>query len=505
MAAGELDFRTCSVTGLKIHRPAERLIMTNAVTAVVFLLIGGLFALLIALTRWPAVHLLPADLFYRFLTLHGIAMLVAWIIFLEMGILYFASAVLLNSRLAAPKVAWLGYLLMLVGALMAATVILMGKADVMFTSYVPLKADPLFYLGVILFAVGAIIGCIIFFATLVVAKSEKTYEGSVPLVTFGAIAAAIIAIDTLAHGAIIYIPTFLWSLGIIQNIDAPTYRLIWWGFGHSAQQINVSAMIAVWYLLATLTTGAKPLNQKVCRTAFVFYILFINIASEHHLLVDPALSSAHKIWNTGYFMHLAVLASMIHALSVPASIEVALRKKGYTKGLFEWLKKAPWGEPGFSALVFSIFIFGFLGGISGVTFGTEQINLIAHNTWRITGHFHATVVGGTTMAFMGLAYYVIPLIGRREIISKRLASIQTYLYGIGMIVMSTVMMLAGAYGVPRRHFDITFANALFPLTFDPTALFWMGFFGLSSLLAVAGGVVFIYLAVASLLFGKKLP
>jgi cytochrome c oxidase subunit 1 len=32
----------------------------NAVAAVVSLLVGGVLALLVLLTRWPAVHLLPA-------------------------------------------------------------------------------------------------------------------------------------------------------------------------------------------------------------------------------------------------------------------------------------------------------------------------------------------------------------------------------------------------------------------------------------------------------------
>ena len=106
------------------------------------------------------------------------------------------------------------------------------------------------YLGVILFAVGAIIVTAIFFGTLVVAKREKTYTGSVPLVTFGAITAAIIAAITLAHGAAIYIPTFIWSINAEWlTVDPQVYRLVWWGLGHSSQQINVAAMVAIWYLL----------------------------------------------------------------------------------------------------------------------------------------------------------------------------------------------------------------------------------------------------------------
>ena len=57
------------------------------------------------------------------------------------------------------------------------------------------RPSPIFYLGLILFAVGALIGCFVFLGTLVVAKEEKTYEGSIPLVTFGALTACIIAVS----------------------------------------------------------------------------------------------------------------------------------------------------------------------------------------------------------------------------------------------------------------------------------------------------------------------
>ena len=94
--SGIIDFRTCPTTGLRVDRSAEKLIKANAVAAVVFLAIGGLFGLSVALTRWPAVHFLPADWFYLALTAHGFDVLLVWIIFFEMAILYFASAILLN-------------------------------------------------------------------------------------------------------------------------------------------------------------------------------------------------------------------------------------------------------------------------------------------------------------------------------------------------------------------------------------------------------------------------
>jgi cytochrome c oxidase subunit 1 len=378
-----------------------------------------------------------------------------------------------------------------------------GKADVLFTSYVPLRAHPLFYLGVILFAVGAMVVVGVFFGTLVVAKRERTYQGSVPLVTFGAVTAAIIAVITLGHGAAIYIPTFLWSLGWM-HVDPEVYRLVWWGLGHASQQINVAAMVSIWYLLGALTIGAVVLNEKISRTAFVLYVLFISMAAAHHLLVDPGLSPAWKVWNTSYAMYLAVLASMVHGFTVPAGIEAGQRLRGLTKGLFEWLRKAPWGDPGFSAMVFSIIIFGFLGGITGVTFGTEQINIIAHNTLRIPGHFHATVVGGTALAFMGITYYVIPLIFRKRVAFWPLARIQPYLFAIGMTVFSIAMTFAGTFGVPRRHWDTTFSGAPFDVQFNPAVDLVVGIMAVGGLLAALGGGIYILVTVWSVFFGKSI-
>lgn len=496
-------FRTCPTTGLQVDHQADNLIKANAVVATVTLLIGGVAALLVLLTRWQAVHLLDAVWFYRILTVHGMNMLIFFIIFFEMAVLYFAGAILLNCRVPAPKVGWAAFGLMVVGTVMVEWMMFTGQADVLFTSYVPLRAGPNYYLGVILFAVGALTVVGHFFAILVVAKREQTYTGSVPLVTYGAITAAIIAAVTLLHGALVYIPTWLWSMDLM-NIDPEFYRLVWWGLGHSSQQINVAAMVAIWYLLAAFTVGGVVVNEKVSRAAFVLYILFISMASAHHLLVDPGFGPAWKVWNTSYFMYMAVLASMIHGFTVPAGIELGQRLRGITRGMFDWLGRAPWGDPGFSALIFSLVIFGFVGGITGVTFGTEQINIIAHNTLRIPGHFHATVVAGTALAFMGVTYYVIPLIFRREVAFWPLARIQPWLFAIGMLIFSIAMTFAGTFGAPRRHWDITFTGAPFQVEFSPAVDLMLGVTALGGLIAIVGGGIYILVTVWSVFLGRKL-
>ncbi|GJQ52021.1 MAG: cytochrome c oxidase subunit I [Anaerolineaceae bacterium] len=493
------DYRTCPVLTLKVDMHAERLIIANAVMAVLTLTIGGIAALLIALTRWQTFHLLDATWFYRLLTLHGIDMLIAWMVFFEIAGLHFGSTVLLNARHAAPKLAWLGFILMTIGGLTANVVVLFDPRNtVAYTAYMPLKASPVFYLSYILFAVGALIAVATFFINIVVAKREKRFEGSMPLVAFGFMTAAILATYTLLQGAAAIVPAFLWSMGVISSFDPGIYRNFFWGFGHPAQQVNLAAMISIWYSLAQITVGIRPVNEKFSRLAFVLYLFFINLGAAHHLLGDPGLSFAWKAVNTSYAMYLAVLGSMMHAFSIPAAMEVALRAKGYRKGLFGWLRNAPWKEPGFSALVISIVIFGWVGGVTGVVIGTEQINMLVHNTMRLPGHFHATVVSGTTTAFMGLTYYLIPLIFRKELKLKKWAVWQPYVFGGGMLLLSLGMITSGLQGVSRRNWDITFAGVV-PGTVELT----LAIFGIGAILAVIGGIMFVTVVFVSVLTGPR--
>ncbi len=498
------EFRIDPVSGLKVNRVANTLVKWNAFAAVVFLLVGGLFGLGVALTRMPSVQLLSPEFFYMALTAHGLINLAVWIIFFEMAVLYFLGAHVLGNRLATPRWAWAQFWLMLVGAALVAIAVLGGNSSVMMTSYVPLTAEPHFYLGLILFAVGALIGCFVFLGTLVVAKREKTYNGSLPLVVFGGVTATVIAVFTIVSGALILIPTFLWSVGLISHIDPMMYRIIWWGFGHSSQQINVVTHISIWYLIASLVFGAKPMSEKVSRGAFLLYILFLQLGSAHHLLSDPGLTSAWKVFNTSYMIYLAVLASMIHGLTVPGSIEVAQRKKGLDTGLFTWLRKAPWGNPVFSGMFLSLVGFGFIGGITGVVMSVEQINMIIHNTMYLPGHFHGTLVAGTTMAFMAVTYWLIPVVFQRKIALAGVAKLQPYIFSLGAWVFSIAMMGAGTMGVQRRHADITFAGQPLAYQYPEIAKGLMDLGEIFAVIMSVGAIMFIVVVLASIFTGERI-
>jgi cytochrome c oxidase subunit 1 len=152
----------------------------------------------------------------------------------------------------------------------------------------------------------------------------------------------------------------------------------------------------------------------------------------------------------------------------------------------------------------SLIGFGFLGGISGVMMGTEQLNIIIHNTVYVPGHFHATVVVGTTLAFMSLTYFLIPTLFRRQMIMPGLAKWQPYLFGIGMSLFALFMMGAGTLGVSRRHWDMAFTGSTMPYEYPGTAYLMMGLMALAGLAAIVGGIMYLLITVGSLLFGKRL-
>jgi cytochrome c oxidase subunit 1 len=65
------------------------------------------------------------------------------------------------------------------------------------------------------------------------------------------------------------------------------------------------------------------------------------------------------------------------------------------------------------------------------------------------------------------------------------------------------MMGAGTLGVPRRHWDITFSDAVIGFDFPAAAYLMMGLNGLAAIMATLGGIIFVVVIVASILFGER--
>ena len=66
------------------------------------------------------------------------------------------------------------------------------------------------------------------------------------------------------------------------------------------------------------------------------------------------------------------------------------------------------------------------------------------------------------------------------------------------------MTFAGSFGVPRRHWDITFSQAPFDVHFNPIVDLVLAVVAVGGLLAATGAFMFVAIAVKSVFFGEPL-
>jgi cytochrome c oxidase subunit 1 len=488
--------RTCAVTGLRVYAGAQALTVANAVAAVLALALGGVYGISLGLTRAPGLELLGADAYYAALTGHGVSALILWPIFFEVAAMVFASSILLNAQVFSMRLGWAAFGLMIAGALLLQGAILTGEASVTFTAYPPLVATPWFYVGYLVFAVGALLAIVNFAFTLAAARSSGVHEGSLPLLTYGVAVAAILALFSIASGLVALVPALLYAQGWIGSVEPIVYRGWFWGLGHTLQYVNVVAMVVAWYGIAALALRAGPVNQKFTRIGFILYLVFTVPVLGHHFLVDPALTTEVKLVGGTLFGFALGIPSLMHGLAVIGGVEAAMRKLG-PASLFGWLRRIRWGNPGIAALTCSLLLFA-IGGWSGTAQTTLQLNMVSHNTMWIPGHLHGVVVGGTTLAFMGFAYYLVPLLVRRQLWSYRLATAQAYLYGFGLLWMIMAMSWAGTLGVPRRTAEISYGGEA-PGGWELP----MNLVGVGAGLAGLAGALFIVNMVLTLLRGER--
>jgi cytochrome c oxidase subunit 1 len=105
---------------------------------------------------------------------------------------------------------------------------------------------------------------------------------------------------------------------------------------------------------------------------------------------------------------------------------------------------------------------------------------------------------------MGATYYLIPLIFQRKVAFWPMARIQPYLFAGGMLIFTISMTFAGSFGVPRRHWDISFSGSMFDVQFSPVVDIILAVVALGGLTAATGAFMFIAIAVKSVFFGERL-
>jgi len=441
------------------------LALTHIYTSTLVLGIGALFGMLQGFSRANLIALPAYFDYYRMLTAHGTLMALVFTTFFITGLFTYATYDAI-PRVRGLALGWIGYVVMLIGTVMATLTILSGNATVLYTFYAPLKASPFFYFGATLLVLGTWCVAADCIANIVWFKRRNPSE-RIPLPAFLATTTMIMwVIATLGVVAemLLLLP---WSLGWTPGINVSLTRMLFWYFGHPLVYFWIMGAYLIWYTLVPTTYGGKVFSDALTRVAFVALLLLSTPVGLHHQFLEPGVSAGWK-WLHMILTYGVALPSFMTAFAIFASFELAARRAG-RRGFLATVRWLPWGDPRFAgpALGMILFIFGGFGGIVNASY---SMDVLVHNTMWIVGHFHITVGGPVALTFIGASYGLIPVLSGRKLYAPRLALIQVYLWFVGMAIMSTAMHWAGLLGSPRRTSDVSYFGAQGAATWHPEML-----------------------------------
>ena len=467
-----------------ISEKDKRLVHAWLLIAIGAAAIAGTLAFLVAMTRTPGVRILPSERsFHVILVGHVTFALTIWLqAFISTVWSYVAAqaGLPLNRR-----VGWAGVIVSLLGAaIISVPIVLFQGVDVM-NDYVPLLDTPLFFAGYVVFVAGIGITAANYLAgVLRYRRAGTNWAGASPAPTLPltAYGMACTAVAMLVGLSALGLATFRLGLGANGRTPFDYYEAMFWGMGHSFQYVNSGTMVVVWYALIGLFLGQPRVNQKFAKGLFTLFAVFPFVTLvPYFVYADPMALLQHKAWgillDIGLSLPIMFLGPMILVWVWRAGAKRA--------SPVQWLKQMPFGDPRVMAFAFSAALFAF---------GLYIHPAVRQGTLRTPAHYHSVVVGGVTMAFMGLAYHLLAQVDRK-VVWRRVAMIQPYLFAIGIMVLVLGLLGAGTLGAPRKTYDAAVTGAAW--------LKPMVVMGAGAGVAAFGGALFVAVMLWSLIHRKS--
>jgi len=414
----------------------------------------GVFLPAVVLGAWQMLMRspLPAplddpDAYYASVTLHGTAMAYVVTTFFTMGFGYAVAATSLGRPMRGCAAAWIGFVICLIGTVMAVATVLAGQASVLYTFYPPLLASPWYYLGVLLLIGGSMIWVVLMVVNMAGWKRDNPGR-PVPLAMF-AITATALLWAWAATGVVLELIGILLprAFGWSDLIDAALGRTLFSVTLHAIVYFWLMPAYIAFYTLLPQAAGGRLYSDTMGRLTFIMFLVFSLPVGMHHLLADPEHGSGFKFLQS-FLTFLVALPTLLTVFSICASLEIAGRHHG-GRGLLGWIRALPWEEPMVLAVGLSLVMLG-LGGFGGLINMSYAMNAMIHNTSWVTAHFHLIFGGATVIMYFAIAYEMWPRITGKPLYSKRLARWQLWLWCAGMLITTIPWHITGLMGQPRR-------------------------------------------------------
>jgi len=417
------------------------------VTAFVFLLMGGVLALLMRIQlAQPEGRLLGPDLYNQVFTMHGANMMFLFAVpVMEAMAIYLVPLMVGTRNIAFPRLNAFSYWIFLAGGILlwVSFALNMGP-DVGWFAYVPLsgpqygsgkRAD--IWAQMITFTeLSALAVAVELVVTVLKQRAPGMTLNRIPLFVWAMLVMSFIVI--LAMPAIMVASSTLIMDRLVgthfynpaEGGDVLLWQHLFWFFGHPEVYIiflpavgMVSAIVPVFARRSIF--GYLPLVLALIATGILAFGLWV-----HHMFVTGLPRLGESFFTA---------SSM--AIAIPAGVQI-----------FCWLATLWDGNTSLrTPLLFVIaFIVTFvIGGLTGVMVASVPFDTQVHDTYFVVAHFHYVLIGGAVFPLMGAIYYWFPKITGR-MMSERLGWWVAGLVFVGFNLTFFPMHVLGFQGMPRR-------------------------------------------------------
>jgi cytochrome c oxidase subunit I len=454
-------------------------------------LIGSAMSLLMRLRlawpqgRWPLLEmifpggfsdgLMKPEFYLAMVTMHGTIM-----IFMVLSVApqsafgnYFLPTQLGAREMVFPRLNMVSFWLTLASfvVLMSALFVAGGAPIGGWTFYPPLSAiasagpgqaegADLWLVSVSIFCLASFLGSINFIVTTLTRRTKGMSLARMPLTCWGWFTTACISLLAFPvlfvacmllfldrdYGMSFFEPTGLVvSDRLIEGGGGSPllWQHLFWFFGHpEVYLVIIPVMGVISHVMATF--ARKPVFGYRAMVAAIVAIGGLGfLIWGHHMFVsgmDPRIGAAFSV--------------LTLVIGVPSAVKT-----------FNWLGTL-WG----ARIRFAtpmLFAIGFVslfvsGGVTGLVLGQTALDMVFHDTYFVTGHFHLIMGVAAVFGIFAATYYWFPkMFGRK--MNEAMGKAHFWLTFIGVYVIFVPFYLLGVAGHPRRYADTRWFEFLRPL------------------------------------------